>query len=155
MEKLQANPIFTVFFFFVFLGMTVLVERFEKKAKIRSLLKKIPWDTLWAGFVYWTVILFLRKLLYYKPIEGVVQTKDSLWWADANITYFVFPALWLLGIPLVIVNKSKLKQSVKFFKDKQKREVSNWVKVGLILFVIIIYFIGTSYAHGIIESTEL
>ena len=84
MEELQGNPTFSVLFLLVFFGISAWVERFEKKGRIRTVLKKVPWDTLWKVFVYWAGILVLRKILYYKPMEGVIQTKDSLWWADTG-----------------------------------------------------------------------
>jgi len=146
MAELQGNPTFSVLFLLVFLEIAALVERFEKKGRIRSLLKKIPWDTLWTVFVYWAGILVLRKILYYKPMEGVIQTKDSLWWADINITYIAFPVVWLILVPLGIVIKSKVKQPFKFLKDKQTSLVMGVAFVVGMLGAIF-FFVGTDYGN--------
>lgn len=148
MEGLQGNPTFSVLFLLVFFAISTWVERFEKKGRIRPVLKKIPWDTLWKVFVYWAAVLFLRKLLYYNPVEGVVQTKDSVWWADTNVSYFLYGAVCVLGIPLVIVIKSNLRQFLiknilnrfpKFFKEKKGTLAVDLVKAGGVIVSIFLF----------------
>jgi len=146
MAELQGNPTFSVLFLLVFFAISAWVERFEKKGRIRTVLKKVPWDTLWKVFVYWAVILVLRKILYYKPMEGVIQTKDSLWWADINITYIAFPVVWLILVPLGIAIKSKVKQLLKFLKDKQAILVMGVAFVVGVLGAIFL-FVGTDYGN--------
>lgn len=89
-------------FFLVFL----LAERYKKNIcsffleKYFHLSTKKPDSKISKILFAWGIILILRKLIYYVPLQGVVQTKFSVWWIREDILVyqtFIF-ALFLVVI---------------------------------------------------------
>jgi hypothetical protein len=104
MENINDYLIVTACSLLLFLLVFLLLERYKKN--IRASLEKDSWfsrkisrNVVIKIGLAWVCILLLRKLIYYVPLQGVIQTKLSVWWVDIPvliITYCVF-----IGIPLV------------------------------------------------------
>lgn len=108
MENINSYLIPTACFLLLFLLATFLADRyriqiqsfFEKHSWLST---KIPWKKVIKIGIAWVGILLLRKLIYYVPLEGVIQTKSSVWWVDFFIlvvTYLVSVGV-IFGPPLV------------------------------------------------------
>lgn len=74
--------------------MAALFEPYNQR--IHSFLTKISWDTIIITFFVWACILFLRKLLYYIPPPGVIQTKIAIWCIDKSTLFALYSLLVLL-----------------------------------------------------------
>jgi hypothetical protein len=89
--------------------MTALVELY--KERLVQLAKKNTWKTAMKFFYIWIGILVLRKLLYYIPFTGFIQTPASVWWVDKKVLislYAVFIAFLLsVGAIDIIVRTRK------------------------------------------------
>lgn len=104
-ENINDYLIITACFFLLFILVFLLVERYNNSIrnlfeKYFQLSTKIPDNKISKILFAGGIILFLRKLIYYVPLEGVMQTKFSVWWMREDIliiqTYIL--ALFLLGI---------------------------------------------------------
>lgn len=84
--------------------MAALFEPYNQQ--VRSFLTKIYWDTIIMTFVVWACILFIKKLLYYIPLPGVIQTKISIWCIDKS-TLFALYSLLVLLLLLIITGGPK------------------------------------------------
>lgn len=107
-EQIKDYLIITACFFLLFILVFLLLERYKKN--IRASLEKDSWFSrkisrnvaIKVGLA-WVCILLLRKLIYYVPLQGVMQTKLSVWWADNTVLitiYCVFIGI-LIGMPLI------------------------------------------------------
>jgi hypothetical protein len=69
------------------------------------LLMKIPWDTVIKGLAAAGFILFSRKLVYYIPFDGVIQTKFSIWWVEGKAQTLLIISIvvfFMIGIDVQI-----------------------------------------------------
>jgi hypothetical protein len=85
--------------------MAALFEPYNQR--FRSFLTRIYWDTIVMTFFVWACILFLKKLLYYIPLPGVIQTKNAIWFIDKNTLLALFSLLVLLLL-LIVTGGPKL-----------------------------------------------
>jgi hypothetical protein len=104
MEEITGYLILVLCFFLLFIGLAVLWEKFKKPAH-DSLTKRIPLlrDTFIKGFVAAGFILFSRKLIYYVPFVGVIQTTSSIWWVDADVLIFFNYTMFILLLTSVFM----------------------------------------------------
>jgi hypothetical protein len=69
--------------------------------KYFSLLMKLPGDAVGTGFAVGAFILFLRKVIYYVPVVGIIQTKSSICWVHGRVMLFLF--LFLVGFVILLI----------------------------------------------------
>jgi hypothetical protein len=86
----------------------LLLERYKKN--IRASLEKDSWfsrklsrDKVIKISLAWVCILLLRKLTYYVPLQGVIQTKLSVWWVENPVLIIIYCVSIgiLIGMPLI------------------------------------------------------
>lgn len=142
MGQIQPYSISIALFSLVFLLLAWLVEKYA--IKIPSALKKIPWNRFFKVIVVWAVILALRKLLYYIPIEGVTQTKDSVWWIDENNSFYLPIFLFIASIMILRGIKDKLNLS------EIRDEIIKFLEL-----MVIFGFIAAIYIGVFIQSTNI
>lgn len=119
-ENITGYLVLTACFFLVFLLATFLVDRYRIQIQLfftkHSWFSiKIPWNkVIKIGFA-WVGILLLRKLIYYVSLQGVIQTKFSLWWVDNPVLIIIYcvPIGILFGLPLVRLIRRIEKSSSK------------------------------------------
>ena len=117
-EKIEI-PI--LFFLLLFLGAAIFFYRYKRKGMHDYLLETSPWNTVVKIFYIWCGILFARKLAYYFPFDGVMQTKDAVWWiSDISMVVLVLTALMLTVtiIGVRAVNKTTDSGSQRSFLPK-------------------------------------
>ncbi|UCH93636.1 MAG: hypothetical protein JSV88_25655 [Candidatus Aminicenantes bacterium] len=92
----------------LFTAVSILLEQYKKRidtffTKKIPLLIKVHRDTVIKAAVVTLVILFVKKLLYYVPLFGIMQTKFSVWCVDEKIINFLFYIfmLYLLGAGVI------------------------------------------------------
>ena len=104
-EQVQGYLVLAVCFLLIFFVMAALVEPY--KERLVQLFKKNTWKTARKFFYIWMGILVLRKLIYYVSLQGVMQTKLSVWWADNTvlITIYCVSIGILVGMPLIKIIK--------------------------------------------------
>jgi hypothetical protein len=107
-ENKTGYLVLTAIFLLLFFLSILLFERY--KERIQPVLKekdkpimKFPWDTVIKGFVAGGFILFSRKLIYYFPFVGVIQTTSSIWWVNADILIFFNFSLFILLLASVFM----------------------------------------------------
>jgi hypothetical protein len=107
-EQIQGYFIPTACFCLLFLLVSLLLERYKKRIstfleKHSWLSTKIPRKKIIKILFAWVFILQLKKLFYYEPLLGVIQTKSSVWWVREDILTFhtYILVLFLLGLFLV------------------------------------------------------
>ena len=96
----------------LFFVMAALVEPY--KERLVQLFKKNTWKTARTFFFLWVGILVLRKLLYYIPFIGIIQTQASVWWVDKEILkpmYTLFIAFLLAAVGIEYAIKYRQKSS--------------------------------------------
>ncbi|UCH93638.1 MAG: hypothetical protein JSV88_25665 [Candidatus Aminicenantes bacterium] len=95
-------------FLVVFLGAVALQEKYNRV--IQSFFAtyilfpmKVSRDDLITIFSLWFYMLFSRKMIYYVPFVGVIQTGVSVWWVDGNVLIFLYYIfiLFLLGAAVI------------------------------------------------------
>ncbi|MGD2090460.1 MAG: hypothetical protein PVH61_30085 [Candidatus Aminicenantes bacterium] len=85
--------------------------------KIIPFLMDLPRDTVIKGLAITGAILFTRKLVFYLPYTGIIQTKFSIWWMDRGTLIFlhiifVFYMVWIaamVGLTAIVRRKLKFK----------------------------------------------
>jgi hypothetical protein len=86
MEPMQPYLISTPLFVLLFILTFYLFERYKISIQAfwakQSWLWKIPWDPISKIFCLWAGILLARKLIYYVPCLGIIQTTSSIWWVE-------------------------------------------------------------------------
>jgi hypothetical protein len=88
-SNIPVYVILTASFSLLFLVIALFLENRKKPiqafpGKKIPLLVKNNRDTVIKGFAAAGFILFSRKLVYYIPFDGVIQTKFSIWWVEGN-----------------------------------------------------------------------
>ena len=114
-DQIPGFLVLTAFFLLVFLLFAGLAEGYGEP--IELFLKKIRWNTGTAITIFfvWIVVLLLRKLTYYIPFTGVVQTKDALLKIDKNYPVIIFFSLTWIVLTLVLFVKNKPPGGEKFY----------------------------------------
>ncbi len=97
LEKLQPY-LFSVCIFFGFLCFSIIFERY------RRYIVNLPWKKIITIFCVWIGILLLRKLTYYIPLYGVLQTKDSIWCIKTKTLSFFGVSLLFLTFLLFLIS---------------------------------------------------
>lgn len=104
-EQIQRYLVLTACFLLLFFLGFALVE--AQRERLCRLLTKITPTTVRKIFYLWVGILVLRKLLYYIPFNGIIQTPASVWWVNKKALislYAVFIAFLLaVGVIEIIV----------------------------------------------------
>ena len=97
--------IFTACFFLLFTAVFFLCARCDKS--IRTFLTgrsrqpgKSFWDTTAKALTAWGFILFSRKLTYYLPLPGVIQTKTAVWCTDG---FFALAVALFLALSITVI----------------------------------------------------
>ena len=97
------------------LSSVLMAALFEPyKLRVLSFLTKISWDTVIMNFFAWACILFLRKLLYYIPLPGVILTKNAIWSIDKS-TLFALCSILVFVLLLIITGRWQLGKKPGFF----------------------------------------
>lgn len=137
-ENITLYLILTAIFLLLYFLATLFAERFihRKQTTFKGnflFLGKISRDTLDTavkGLVVAGIILFLRKLIYYVPLVGIIQTKFSILWVDRIV--FIFLILFLVGCVILLAVSVKIKE----LKDI----IAFFVTFLFILVLILSYF---------------
>lgn len=95
MESLHLSPVLMTLCLLISLRTAVQSERFETKGRIPTDLKKVSWNTFLELIVFWGTILALRKLVYYIPFDGMIQTKTTVWWIEKTGSSYLFIFLFM------------------------------------------------------------
>ncbi|MGD2090456.1 MAG: hypothetical protein PVH61_30065 [Candidatus Aminicenantes bacterium] len=134
-EQMQPSLISTALFVLLFMLIFYLFERYKISIQAfwakQSLPGKIPWDTTRKIIFLWVGILVARKLIYYVPYPGIIQTTSSVWWVDTNVLtflYFLF-FLFLLAVTLIGI-------AVAFKANPSERIERDFVQTLVVLFVL-------------------
>jgi tetratricopeptide (TPR) repeat protein len=135
MEQIILFPVLTALCLLISLIIAILTERNETREKIHPILKKVSWNTFFKLIVFWGGILVLRKLLYYLPIDGVIQTKNTVWWIEKKDSFYLFIFMFILLMMALRRMISRLKLPGKNFNKFMK-------SYGSILIVFLIYLVG-------------
>jgi len=98
-EQVQGYFVPTAFFLLLLLGAASLVEKYKNIIPL-----KVSWDSLTNIFSTWCFIICFRKMIYYVPFFGIMQTESTLWWVDANILIFLYYIflLFLMGVAVIV-----------------------------------------------------
>lgn len=114
MGQIQAYFLLSACFSLLFISAFFLLERYKKRrdfgAKHTRISEKIPWDSITKILCLWMGILVLKKLIYFVPLIGIIQTTSSVWWGDRKVLSFLIIfifILYVLGIN-TIKNKREL-----------------------------------------------
>lgn len=75
-------------------------------------------DTVINGLAVAGCILFVRKLIYYVPFSGIIQTKLSIWWVEENVLPVIsfFSLILLLLLIFIGILKGYIQHPVKRVK---------------------------------------
>lgn len=125
-EQIQEYFVFTATFLLLFLGAASLVEKYKNLIPL-----KVSWDTLTKIFSIWFFIICYRKMIYYVPFFGVMQTESTLWWVDANILIFLYYIFFLFLLGVTIIGHFALRTKLVKYEGY----------VGLLMFL---FFLGCS-----------
>ena len=121
-EQINDYLLFTACLFLLFIGAVIFLEEYSKPIH-RFFTKKIPLlmdlrrDTVIKGLAITGAILFTRKLVFYLPYTGIIQTKFSIWWMDRGTLIFlhiifVLYMAWIaamVGLTAIVRRKLKFK----------------------------------------------
>lgn len=108
MESLHLSTVLMALCLLIFLAIADITEKYGKK--ISHALEGLSWNTFFMFIFVWAGILVLRKLVYYIPIDGMIQTKTSIWWIEKKGWLFLF-IFWLIVLIMVLrgmIRRSKL-----------------------------------------------
>jgi len=91
----------TVFFLLVFLNASMRFERnrerlssfFQEKYSMEPNDIRRSWNTIINVLWLWATFLLCKKLLYYLPLVGVMQTRFSIWWIEKHVMEFLLHML--------------------------------------------------------------
>jgi len=68
--------------FYLFERYKISIQAFWAK---QSWLWEIPWNPTRKIIYLWAGIILARKLIYYVPCLGIIQTTSSIWWIDTCV----------------------------------------------------------------------
>jgi fumarate reductase subunit D len=149
-ENINDYLIITACFFLLFFLVFLLVERYNNTIrnlfeKYFQLSTKIPDKKISKILFVWGTILIIRKLVYYVPLQGVMQTKFSVWWIREDILIyqtFVF-ALFLLGISFLGI-------IIGFFSDPWERY--DWTAI---VYPVLLLIVGIRGIFALLEELNI
>ena len=122
----------------LFFGMAGLAVRYKNRiphimTKYFSPLMKLPGDTVIKSFAVGAFILFLRKVIFYVPVVGIVQTKSSIWWVHGRVMLFLF--LFLVGFVILLI----FSRGIKELKDTLSFLVTSLFILTVVLSALLLY----------------
>lgn len=105
-ENIKGYLVITACFLLLLLFVFLLLERYKKSigtlfAKHSRIQVKIPWDIIIKGFTAGAFILFLRKVVYYIPSVGIIQTKYSICWVHERVMTHLL--LFMVGFIILLI----------------------------------------------------
>ena len=147
---MQPSLISTALFVLLFMLTFCLFERYKISIQAfwakQSLPGKIPWDTTRKIIFLWVGILVARKLIYYVPCFGIIQTTSSIWWID---TCVLTAMCFILFLFLVAATVTGIVVALKISPYSWKKPDVN----PLLKFFGVLYFLGIIFT--LILSREL
>ncbi|MGD2090454.1 MAG: hypothetical protein PVH61_30055 [Candidatus Aminicenantes bacterium] len=136
MESLHLYPVLMALCLLISLNAAVLSERYETNRRIPADLEKVSGNTFLELIAIWAYILALRKLVYYIPIDGMIQTKTTVWWIEKKGSSYLYIFLFLALMMVLREMIRRLKQPRKSRKPIYPYEI-------IIIFVtIVLMFMG-------------
>ncbi len=145
-EQIQGYLFLTVYFYVLFIASVLYFARYKISIQAfwakQSWLWKIPWDPISKIFYLWAGILVARKLIYYVPCQGIIQTTSSIWWVDTCVLTalcFIFFLFLVAATAIGIVVGLKINPS-----SWKKPDVNPLLK-----------FLGVLYVLGFILTLAL
>lgn len=114
MESLNLSPVLMALCLLVSLNAAFLSERYETNRGIPTDLKKVTGNTFLELIAFWACILALRKLVYYIPFDGMIQTKTTVWWVEKTGSSYLFIFLFLA---LMMVLRGMIRRSRQPVKE--------------------------------------
>lgn len=135
--NITAYVILTPSFFLLFLLMAALLEK--RKRPIQTFpgkkiprLMKVNRDTVTKGLAVAGFILFSRRLIYYVPFGGVIQTKFSIWWVDGKAQTLLFISIFVLFVIELVYQR---------LKKEIEKEGCGLTLIGISIFFIFLLFV--------------
>ena len=143
---MQPSLILIALFVLLFMLTFYLFERYKISIQAfwakQSWLWKIPWNPTRKIIYLWAGIIVVRKLIYYVPCFGVIQTAYSIWWIDTCvltgmcfILFLFLAAAFVIGIVVGL-----------------KKNPSSWKKTDV---NPLLTFFGVFYVLGFIITLAL
>jgi hypothetical protein len=105
-EQIKDYLIPTACFLLLILLVFLLLERYKKSirvllARYPRIQTKISRDKVIKGFIAGALILFLRKVVYYIPSVGIIQTKYSICWVHEHVMTYLL--LFMVGFIILSI----------------------------------------------------
>lgn len=118
MEQIQPYLISSALFVLLFMLTFYLFERYKIRIQAfwakQSWLWKIPWNPTRKIIYLWAGIIVARKMIYYVPCFGIIQTTSSIWWIDTCVLTamcFIFSLFLVAATVIGIVVGLKINPS--------------------------------------------
>ena len=145
-DHLPVYFILTAVFFLVFFEMAALLEQYKERIHMHA--KKIPWHTIIKIFCLWAAIIFLRKLTYYFQLNGIIQTKDTLFRVDEKAGHMIISFIFLMTGAIGMI-----KAIVVLYKTPDKWHSTIYISIVLLS----TFFICSSWVmlHRMSASWEI
>lgn len=107
-EQIQRYFLLTPCFSFLFISAFFLYDRYKKTHTVVAKHTRVPgkktWNSITKIICIWMGILVLKKLIYFVPFIGIIQTTSSVWWVDGKVLIFLIIIVYIfyvLGINTV------------------------------------------------------
>jgi len=150
MEQIQSFLIYTALFVLLFILIFYLFERYKISIQAfwakQTWLWKIPWGPTRKIIYLWAGIIVVRKLIYYVPCFGIIQTASSIWWIDTCVLTAMCFILFLFLVAAVVIG---IVAALKINPSSWKKPDVN----PLLQFLGVLYFLGIIFT--LILSREL
>ena len=142
MEQMQPYFISTALFVLLFILTFYLFERYKLSIQAfwakQSWLWKIPWNPTRKIIYLWAGIIVARKLIYYVPCFGVIQTTSSIRWIDTCVLTAMCFIFFLFLVAATVIGI--------FFGFKTNRSKrKELVVVQLRQFLVVLFILGVFF----------
>lgn len=135
-ESLHLYPVLMVLCLLVYLRIAFLPERCETRVRVPPVLKKVSWNNFFGLIVFWAGILALRKLVYYIPINAMIQTKTTIWWTEKKGHFYLFIFLFMA---LMMVLRGMIRRLIQ---PRKSRKPIYRYEIIIIYVTIVLMFLG-------------
>jgi hypothetical protein len=151
-EQMQPSLILIALFVLLFMLTFYLFERYKLSIQAfwakQSWLWKIPWKPINKIFCLWAGIILVRKLIYYVPCFGIIQTTSSIRWIDTCVLTAMCFIFFLFLVAATVIGI--------FFGFKTNRSKrKELVVVQLRQFLVVLFILGVFFTLLIARELKL
>jgi hypothetical protein len=108
-ESINSYLILITLLWLLLLAMVGLAVKYREHLLIYfPFLMKLPLDTVIKGFAAGAFILFLRKVLYYVPLVGIIQTKSSIWQMHEKVMVGLIGFFFMMALITLNARENKV-----------------------------------------------